>query len=434
MRRPFLLVLLVLAALAASPAVFGQALESLISAPGLWQTPAASFVDSHRDLGFHWLSESCDQAESQRKSLTLFSGTVCQVDAAFASGTLASIVISIYNRGDAGGLSADQWTALLRRTVDSLGAFTHVQPVVQGQEAGDAVKAYAVAWQAPATRFLLEYSFTREVKSRNIPFRAEFMRLKLTPPERPRSFMAVALSAAAATPPPPFNGPDHVVRDPSGDVRIATVPMVDQGRKGYCVVATAERVLRYYGVPVDENELAEIANSSATQGTSTKAMLDALQRLSSRLRVRVHPVYRMQERDITTLDSDYNRLASRNHVESLPDPGAFDSWTSFYAAMRPDLLHEVRLRDHAGYSRFQQQIQDKIGAGIPLLWSVILGIVPEEDLPKKIAGHMRLIIGYNDSTHEILYTDSWGPGHELKRMAAGDAWTITNSVDAIEPD
>jgi hypothetical protein len=49
----------------------------------------------------------------------------------------------------------------------------------------------------------------------------------------------------------------HVKRDPvSGDVWLGDVPMVDQGQKGYCVVASAERVMRYYGSKVDENELA----------------------------------------------------------------------------------------------------------------------------------------------------------------------------------
>jgi hypothetical protein len=46
---------------------------------------------------------------------------------------------------------------------------------------------------------------------------------------------------------------------------------------------------------------------------------------------------------------------------------------------------------------------------------------------------MRLIIGYNTKTQEVLYTDSWGAGHELKRMAAADAWTITTGLTSVEP-
>ena len=46
---------------------------------------------------------------------------------------------------------------------------------------------------------------------------------------------------------------------------------------------------------------------------------------------------------------------------------------------------------------------------------------------------MRLIIGYNDKTKEVLYTDSWGAGHELKRMPEDWAWTITTSSMFIKP-
>ena len=46
---------------------------------------------------------------------------------------------------------------------------------------------------------------------------------------------------------------------------------------------------------------------------------------------------------------------------------------------------------------------------------------------------MRLIVGYNAKTEEILYSDSWGAGHELKRMKADDAWTITTGLMTVEP-
>ncbi|MFR4224380.1 MAG: hypothetical protein ACLT38_12745 [Akkermansia sp.] len=38
---------------------------------------------------------------------------------------------------------------------------------------------------------------------------------------------------------------------------IQDIPMVDQGQKGYCVVATAARIFAYYGMDyVDQHELA----------------------------------------------------------------------------------------------------------------------------------------------------------------------------------
>jgi hypothetical protein len=291
----------------------------------------------------------------------------------------------------------------------------------------------AVIWQTPVSKFLLQSSFTREVKSRNIPFRAEFIRLQVTQPEKPKSFMAAAL--ASASPQAAFDGPSHVKKDASGDVRIDTVPMVDQGRKGYCVVATAERVMRYYGVPVDEHELAELANSSASAGTSNEAMFDSLKKLSQRLRVKIRAIENtdMNVRQILDIMSEYNRLARRKHVPEIPDQGLELNLQHIYSAMQPNLLVEVRTRNKAEVDRFRQIVQDHIDQGIPLLWSVMLGIVHEEKAPNAFGGHMRLIIGYNTTTNEILYTDSWGPGHELKRMPAGDAWAITTAMNTIEP-
>ena len=62
-------------------------------------------------------------------------------------------------------------------------------------------------------------------------------------------------------------GRDHVEHSAGGDVKLRDLPMVDQGDKGYCVVASVERVMRYYGAAVDQHELAQVANSDAAIGT-----------------------------------------------------------------------------------------------------------------------------------------------------------------------
>ena len=410
----------------------GQALDALVSAPDLWQAQRADFVEQHRDLGFYWLSESRDRAETHSKGLTLFSQPVYEVDAGFQGEKLTGLTVSIYNRGDAGNIDRDQMTVLVERCIQELTALTKAQPVVPVQEAADAVKAWAMAWQTPVSKYLLEYSFTKEVKTRNVPFRAEFVRLQVTPLEQPKTFMAAAL--ASASPQAAFDGPSHVKKDGSGDVRLDTVPMVDQGQKGYCVVATAERVMRYYGVPVDENELAELAGSSASAGTSNEAMFDSLKKLSQRLRVRVRTLENMDVPQILAMISAYNQRArSGNRAPVIPDQGQMLDLQRIYTEMKPDILIEARTHNHADVDRFQQMVQDHIDQGIPVLWSVMLGIVPEANAPQGVGGHMRLIIGYNTETNEILYSDSWGPGHELKRMPAGNAWTITTALNTIEP-
>lgn len=72
-------------------------------------------------------------------------------------------------------------------------------------------------------------------------------------------------------------------------------------------------------------------------------------------------------------------------------------------------------------SKFTKFMKD-----IPLFWGVTLGTYPEPGLMQANGGHTRLIIGYNDRKKEILYADIWGAGHELKRMPAEWAWTISH--------
>ena len=101
--------------------------------------------------------------------------------------------------------------------------------------------------------------------------------------------------------------------------------------------------------------------------------------------------------------------------------------------MNPGIYQEVRLKKTADFGKFQREIQRSIDEGIPLLWSVRLGFVPEKEIPQASGGHMRLIIGYNTATKEIVYSDSWGMGHEQKRMPLADAWTITNGLYSLQP-
>ena len=69
---------------------------------------------------------------------------------------------------------------------------------------------------------------------------------------------------------------------------------------------------------------------------------------------------------------------------------------------------------------------------MPVIWSVMLGLVPEDPpLPQAFGGHMRLIIGYNAKDRTILYTDSWGARHERKTMGLEDAILVTTGLRTI---
>jgi len=141
----------------------------------------------------------------------------------------------------------------------------------------------------------------------------------------------------------------------------------------------------------------------------------------------------MEIKDILALMKDYNRSAKRTGAAEIPDQGYSLDMGLIYSQMKGDVLKDARTRNKADLGRFLRDVQAKIDVGIPLLWSVQLGLMPEEGIPQSAGGHMRLIIGYNLKTQEILYSDSWGAGHELKRLPAADAWTMTTQLMSIEP-
>ena len=46
---------------------------------------------------------------------------------------------------------------------------------------------------------------------------------------------------------------------------------------------------------------------------------------------------------------------------------------------------------------------------------------------------MRLIIGYNERDKEIIFSDSWGAGHEKKVLPLEDAYCMTHGIYSIQP-
>lgn len=423
---------------------FAEPLDPLFTSDNFWTQKQEDFMKSGAEkLGYEWTSKAKDSARLARPrsynasasgastyGATIFGLPVIESVARFDGDKLAAVTMVLYARGDVGDWTEAQFDGLVRSAVDAINKGTNVKPVEKGKDMTNAVHAFGLIWTTDKARYLLEYSKTKALPTRNIPFRAEFVRLEVSAPEKKVSLLASAANMQRAK----FSGLAHVKHDgASGDVWLADVPMVDQGEKGYCVVAATERVMRYYGDKVDENELAQVANTNTAGGTSSDAMVDALKKLSARLKVRVREVEKFDIKEILNLIAEYNRTAKKDKKPPLTDQGHMIDVGAMYREMDTDVLREVKTKNKSDLHRFQRSIQAHIDQGVPLLWTVMLGKVPEEGIPQNAGGHMRLIIGYNTAKDEVLFSDSWGPGHELKRMKAEDAWTMTTGTMSIEP-
>jgi hypothetical protein len=225
-----------------------------------------------------------------------------------------------------------------------------------------------------------------------------------------------------------------VTKNANGDVAILTVPMVDQGPKGYCAVATVERVMRYYGMSVDQHELAQLAGTESEKGTNPEKMMEALRAKQGKLKLRVRDLIRFEWADYERMIKDYNRLVKGSQKDGGPRLQEVADVYELLGKGDGALLKKVRVeRGKADFVRFERLIQTSIDRGEPLIWSVQIGLFPEEDLPQMVGGHMRLLIGYNLKTREVIYSDTWGMEHACKKMPLDQAWTITTGMGVISP-
>lgn len=64
-------------------------------------------------------------------------------------------------------------------------------------------------------------------------------------------------------------------------------------------------------------------------------------------------------------------------------------------------------------------IRQAIESGLPIVW-----LIP---------GHMRLLIGICEQDREIVYSDSWGPGHEFKTMSFAEFSRENRGMWVLEP-
>ncbi|MBX7209676.1 MAG: C39 family peptidase [Verrucomicrobiaceae bacterium] len=422
-------------------------LDALVTAESAWKMTTKEFEAQFEKSRFEWLSAAKESARFFGDGLSIYNGEMTLKEAVvdFKEDHLARVSLSLYNRGDSSEQFGRKEDFEKKATGirDALTRRLGVQPVPRADKS--AVNAVGFVWMKQPSAYLLEYSFQKEVKSRNIDFRPEFIRLRIAnigASDGKGSGGASAVSTASISGSAPVTKASlvaNVKKQDNGDVVILNVPMVDQGPKGYCVVATAERMFRYLGMAVDQNEMAQAAGTGTDgkSGTSPDKMYEALNKLEGRFRFRMRVAEEWDFRKwLKMIDSDYNREAKKRGAKEIKHANSGTIYIDeIYEQMDGETLKVVKTeKDKSGYGKFQRIVETLIGQGIPVMWCVQVGLLPEPEIPQKgVSGHMRLIIGYNLKTNEILFSDSWGAEHALKRMPMDQARAITDAMYYMEP-
>ena len=220
-----------------------------------------------------------------------------------------------------------------------------------------------------------------------------------------------------------------------GDVYLSGIPMINQGQTAYCAVASAARVLQNYGIDMTMEDMAELACSSETCGTNIGKWEDALRRVANSHGMELRTVHDVTDTDqpIQRLLYDYNHTARDMGLDELYTWDYANAFVMNYKKLSEDreyaVQREVMLSNDRACDAFEKNVMERINESDPLFWTVRLGDVPEKGVAQgDHSPHMRLIIGYNEERGEVLYSDSWGEGHELKRMDGQDALSITQGM------
>jgi hypothetical protein len=367
---------------------------------------------------FQWLSGAKDGLRAAPGNLSMFGESIGEVVIrAGVPGKAGSATISIYNRGDDGEITLSELANRMEAWKGHISGALKSKPESRDQRGTLSLTGWM--WRQNGAAWLLESSSS---KTGNIS-RAEFLRIRIAPLDGGSGGQVARRSGLT----------QHVVKKDNGDVYLEGIPMVDQGEKGYCAVATTERVVRYYGLDVDQHEMASIANTG-TMGTSMEEMEEALKRATGKLSVKTTKQFELEFRQFQQDVRTYNQIAKRQGEKEFiyERKVAIVSPLSFWAQVKPEIFLKMKT-EQTGFERFNAKIAENIDQGIPVCWALQLGMFKETGIPQTRGGHMRLIIGYNKKTGELLYSDSWGKGHELKRMPSGHAWCMTMALFTMVP-
>ena len=387
-----------------------------------------------------WLGGNRDRSRSDVRA---FDFPVYEAQAAFKpdGGPLAQLELVLFSRGDVvqsgakGGPLASQISAAVHddkafkalcavvngKLVAAFGQPLEPKPRNTSRMPGHDQRQFR--WKAPAGYAMLSVGLTEETGKKGV-FRGEYIRLAVRPADASDAAKQLAApnrNEAKVT----ANRADltaNVKREADGLVYVDGIPMVDQGDKGYCAVATMERLIRYYGGTASQHELAQLFNTG--DGGGTRVRLDRHGNVDQFVDDRICRQFGFSQRavDFDKPDSErlvkaYNRKAAvkLDYDKKKVKDSDFDK---LLARADKATLQSV-VADEGACKRFIPKIKPYIDKGVPLVWM--------------IPGHIRLLIGYNEKTGEIAYPDTWGKGHELKKMSLAEAFMETEALIAVRP-
>jgi hypothetical protein len=385
-------------------------LDTLLEIPASWQMTPDAFAEKFtkdKNALFVWLTKDHTRAKIGRRlygnaeiDISLFGGEVRVEEAIidFAEGRLNLVSFSIYNRGDNKDITEEDFSARFMASGKAMAKILSSKPRRKDADPSSGLMTAGYSWYSKDNGIALLEHNEKAMEGGD----REFLRLRVARPDARGSLAASMTHSRGGSAVRLRDLPDNLVKSDNGDVYIANVPMVDQGDKGYCVVATTQRAFEYYGIGADMHQIAQITDADPNFGTNPILMAKAL-------------------------DSIDYRFKTRLEIIGLGGPGQFTEVD--------EKKGEYFVGKEVDERKFLKEIHKYVDDGLPLLWGLMLGMAPEKPQlnMQSGGGHMRIIIGYNDKNQEIIFSDSWGAGHEFKKMKMSDAYKVSLGLFVLKP-
>ena len=322
-------------------------------------------------------------------------------------------------------------------------------------------------WVNDVTAFFLEYRYQSVSPLFAHQFRGDFIRLTTAPREE-----AVALRTEAKPKIARLGKLRENVKRVGNTIFIDDIPICLKGEASSSEAASAEMLFSYLQMPIDQREIAATMSAESSGEGPFHALRTSLVKLAPPRMFRSAVLREFDPRDGWKRRlNDYNWHARVADVPLLDSDRSLEPDVTLQKMDLETLKRSLR-RDHS-ITAFRRSVIDYVGRGIPILWGVQLGIVPEKGIPLSyyvqseeiinpdlalntighgrflaskesasravapskpwVGKHMRLIVGYDADSREIIYTDPWGEYHTGKRMPIDDANAITLSLYVVQP-
>lgn len=380
-----------------SPAAFSFALESA------WTDSAETFLSKQAwDRAFRWQKvQGRSKTESAEYSAYFRGAKVWGVEAEQvrieeAGGRMQQLEIMFFNKGDtvsrlAGSdfrqnrgekreIAESHWETAFKRVRERLAVLGKSKA---GKLGSSKLRRRVEIWENRGNAFLLDAEEN------------EFVRVYVVPTSGLKELTSRRTERAQG------NLRENIVRRPTGDVFIDKIPMIDQGQKGYCLPATVERVLRYYGIEeLDMHKIADLAGTDAGGGTFLTPLVNSLS-----------PVLKKNRLKFATQSMQFSK------IKQSVDKGIPLLWSMYTAPAYESRLNANTLAraNAANFADFAKKLKR----------TEPLEISPAE---LRQYGHMCLIIGYNTKTKEICVSNSWGEHAKEQWIRFEDAEAVSQKA------